>query len=91
MLFDTLFELPDPARLYRALVERDERFEGRAYVCGATTGSFCRMTSPARKPLPENCTFRATIGECIEALVREGKVGRDNGRLQPIASRANVS
>ncbi|MBB3770737.1 AraC family transcriptional regulator of adaptative response/methylated-DNA-[protein]-cysteine methyltransferase [Angulomicrobium tetraedrale] len=68
-----LFDLPDASTLYRALVERDEAFDGRAYVCVATTGVFCRLTCPARKPLPQNCTFVATIGECIEAGFRPCK------------------
>lgn len=65
-----LFDLPDHDILYAALLARDERYEGRAYVCVASTGVFCRLTCPARKPLSENCTFRATIGECIEAGFR---------------------
>ncbi|MDF2999556.1 MAG: methylated-DNA/protein-cysteine methyltransferase, partial [Xanthobacteraceae bacterium] len=45
------FDLPDHSTLYRALVDRDEAYEGRAYVCVASTGVFCRLTCPARKPL----------------------------------------
>lgn len=70
-LFD--LTLPDPATLYRALLAREATYEGRVYVCVATTGIFCRLTCPARKPLAENCTFRATIGECIEAGFRPCK------------------
>lgn len=68
-----LFELPDHATLYKALLSRDQRYDGRVYVCVSTTGVFCRLTCPARKPLPENCTFRATIAECIEAGFRACK------------------
>lgn len=68
-----LFDLPDHDILYEALVARDERYDGRAYVCVASTGVFCRLTCPARKPLSGNCTFRATIGECIEAGFRACK------------------
>lgn len=68
-----LFDLPDHHTLYEALVARDDRYDGRAYVCVASTGVFCRLTCPARKPLSENCTFRATIGECIEAGFRACK------------------
>ena len=35
--------------------------------------------------------IKARIAECIEALVRGGLVGRNDGRLQPMATRANVS
>ncbi|PZO67124.1 MAG: bifunctional transcriptional activator/DNA repair enzyme protein Ada [Paracoccus denitrificans] len=54
---DTLFPLPDPAILYDALTRRDPSFEGRALVGVTTTGIFCRLTCPARKPRPENCRW----------------------------------
>ena len=68
-----LFNLPDDAALYQALVDRNPDYDGQAFVCVSTTGVFCRLTCPARKPLPQNCTFRATIGECIEAGFRPCK------------------
>ncbi len=68
-----LFDLPDHQSLYAALLARDPRFDGQAFVCVASTGVFCRLTCPARKPRPGNCTFFATIGECIEAGYRACK------------------
>ncbi|SFK79749.1 bifunctional transcriptional activator/DNA repair enzyme AdaA [Shimia haliotis] len=68
-----LFDLPDHDTLYHALLHRDDRFDGQAFVCVATTGVFCRLTCPARKPKAQNCTFFATIGECIEAGYRACK------------------
>ncbi|TCL08749.1 AraC family transcriptional regulator of adaptative response/methylated-DNA-[protein]-cysteine methyltransferase [Shimia isoporae] len=68
-----LFELPDHNTLYEALLKRDDRYDGQVFVCVATTGIFCRLTCPARKPKPENCTFFSTIGECIEAGYRACK------------------
>mgnify|MGYP002717066718 FL=1 len=65
-----LFNLPDPATLYDALLARDPLFDGQAFVCVSSTGIFCRLTCPARKPLAKHCTFYATIGECIEAGYR---------------------
>jgi len=65
-----LFDLPDFHTLYSALLARDGRYDGQAYVCVASTGVFCRLTCPARKPRAENCTFFATIGECIEVGYR---------------------
>lgn len=79
-----LFTLPDHDTLYQALVARDERYDGQAYVCVASTGIFCRLTCPARKPLPGNCTFRATIGECIEAGFRACK------RCHPLQAAASA-
>ncbi|WP_112873825.1 bifunctional transcriptional activator/DNA repair enzyme AdaA [Paracoccus endophyticus] len=54
---DTLFSLPDPEALYRALTTRDPAYEGRALVGVTTTGIFCRLTCPARKPRPEHCRW----------------------------------
>lgn len=68
-----LFDLPDHQTLYAALLARDTRFDGQAFVCVSSTGVFCRLTCPARKPKTENCTFFATIGECIEAGYRACK------------------
>jgi AraC family transcriptional regulator of adaptative response/methylated-DNA-[protein]-cysteine methyltransferase len=68
-----LFDLPNHATLYQALLARDDRYDGQAYVCVSSTGVFCRLTCPARKPKPENCTFHSTIGACIEAGFRACK------------------
>ena len=68
-----LFDLPDHDTLYQALLDRDDRYEGHAFVCVSTTGIFCRLTCPARNPKSENCRFVATIGECIEAGFRPCK------------------
>ncbi len=68
-----LFDLPDPDTLYAALLARNESFDGQAFVCVSTTGVFCRLTCPARKPNRENCTFFPTIGQCIEAGFRPCK------------------
>lgn len=59
--------------LYQALLDRDPAFEGRAYVCVSSTGIFCRLTCPARKPKRENCVFRTTIAACVEAGFRPCK------------------
>ncbi|MDP3524171.1 MAG: trifunctional transcriptional activator/DNA repair protein Ada/methylated-DNA--[protein]-cysteine S-methyltransferase, partial [Hoeflea sp.] len=65
-----LFDLPDSDTLYDALLARDPSYDGRAYVCVSSTGIFCRLTCPARKPRRENCSFHATVGECIQAGYR---------------------
>lgn len=65
-----LFDLPDFQTLYAALLARDDRFDGQAYVCVASTGVFCRLTCPARKPRAENCTFHPTVAACLEAGFR---------------------
>ncbi|SFS91315.1 AraC family transcriptional regulator, regulatory protein of adaptative response / methylated-DNA-[protein]-cysteine methyltransferase [Sulfitobacter marinus] len=78
-----LFDLPDHATLYQALVARDADYDGQAYVGVATTGVFCRLTCPARKPKSENCTFYASVGACIEAGFRACKRCHP---LEPMAS-----
>ncbi|MEM6301741.1 MAG: trifunctional transcriptional activator/DNA repair protein Ada/methylated-DNA--[protein]-cysteine S-methyltransferase [Pseudomonadota bacterium] len=78
-----LFELPDHKTLYEALINRDPAYDGQAFVCVASTGVFCRLTCPARKPKAENCTFYATVSECIEAGFRDCK------RCHPLRPMAN--
>ena len=77
-----LFDLPNDDALYDALVARDDRYDGRVFVCVASTGIFCRLTCPARKPLRENCSFQPTVGACIEAGFRPCK------RCHPVAAAA---
>lgn len=68
-----LLDLPDDDALYQALLDRDASYEGRVWVCVASTGIFCRLTCPARKPLRQNCSFQTSIGACIEAGFRPCK------------------
>lgn len=68
-----LFEPPSEALLYDALIARDARWDGRAYVGVTTTGIFCRLTCPARKPKRENCRFFETAAACLEASFRPCK------------------
>jgi AraC family transcriptional regulator, regulatory protein of adaptative response / methylated-DNA-[protein]-cysteine methyltransferase len=71
MLFDLPdLDLPGPDALYDALLARDPSFEGRAFVGVASTGVFCRLTCPARKPRRENCAFFPTPAACLEAGYR---------------------
>jgi AraC family transcriptional regulator of adaptative response/methylated-DNA-[protein]-cysteine methyltransferase len=65
-----LFERPNDDILYDALIARDAAYEGFAWAAVKTTGVFCRLTCPARKPKRENTTFYGTIAECMEAGFR---------------------
>jgi len=76
--------MPDAPTLYDAPLKRDPRYDGRAYVGVSSTGVFCRLTCPARKPKPENCTFYTSVGECIEAGFRACK------RCHPLAPAAEA-
>jgi AraC family transcriptional regulator of adaptative response/methylated-DNA-[protein]-cysteine methyltransferase len=54
----------DDDTLFAALIARDPSYEGFAYVGVKTTGIFCRLTCPARKPKRSNVVF---FGSCEEA------------------------
>lgn len=56
-----MFDLPDTQTLYAALLARDETYEGRAFVGVTTTGIFCRLTCPSRKPKAQNCQWFADV------------------------------
>ncbi|WP_368661454.1 bifunctional transcriptional activator/DNA repair enzyme AdaA [Paracoccus sp. (in: a-proteobacteria)] len=62
--------LPDTDTLYHALLARDPAFEGRALVGVTSTGVFCRLTCPARKPRPENCRWFRTAAQAAAAGFR---------------------
>lgn len=47
----------DPDTLFAALLARDPSYEGLALVGVRTTGIYCRLTCPARKPLARNCAW----------------------------------
>jgi len=79
-----LFELPDHNTLYTALCQRDDYYDGRAYVCVKTTQIFCRLTCPARKPKSENCVFLQSVAECISSGFRPCK------RCNPLAPEAQA-
>jgi len=66
--------LPTPAEMYRALVERDQTFEGLFFACVRTTGIFCRPTCHARKPKLENVEFASTIQEALHRGYRPCRV-----------------
>ncbi len=80
-----MFALPSDDVLYDALIARSPDYEGSAYVCVRTTGIFCRLTCPARKPKRENTFFAESAGACINAGFRpcqrcrplEGLGGKD--------------
>lgn len=65
-----MFDLPETGALYAALAARDPAYDGRAYVGVTTTGIFCRLTCPARKPRPENCRWFASPAEAAAAGFR---------------------
>ena len=65
-----LFPQPDEDQLYAALLARDDAYEGQAWVGVTTTGIFCRLTCPARKPKRENTRFFVSASAALEAGFR---------------------
>lgn len=63
-----------PAECYRALVAKDDSYEGRFIAAVKTTGIFCRPTCTARKPKPENVEFFPTTKEALLQGYRPCKV-----------------
>lgn len=72
-------------RYYRALLEKDEQYEGIFYVGVKTTGVFCRPTCPARKPKLENCEFFESAQTALLASYRPCK------RCKPLSHPNEVS
>src|SRR5471030_71498 len=65
-----LFDLPDLDILYAALIARDPAYDGFAFVGVKSTGIFCRLTCPARKPKRENSVFYSSMVSAMEAGYR---------------------
>ena len=55
---------------YRALSQRDSRFDGRFFTAVKTTGIYCRPVCPARTPHSKNVTFFPTAAAAQEAGFR---------------------
>jgi len=62
--------LRDDDTLFAALIARDPSYEGFVYVGVKTTGIFCRLTCPARKPKRTNVVFFACRDTAQEAGFR---------------------
>jgi len=55
---------------YRAICQRDARFDGRFFTGVKTTGVYCRPVCPARTPLAKNVIFFPTAAAAQEAGFR---------------------
>jgi AraC family transcriptional regulator, regulatory protein of adaptative response / DNA-3-methyladenine glycosylase II len=55
---------------YRAVCQRDARFDGRFFTGVKTTGVYCRPVCPARTPLSKNVVFFPTAAAAQEAGLR---------------------
>ncbi|MDP2808394.1 MAG: methylated-DNA--[protein]-cysteine S-methyltransferase [bacterium] len=68
--------LPSKNIMYRAMVERDQSFEGIFFAGVKTTGVFCRPVCRARKPKKENVLFFPSTKEALDAGYRPCKICR---------------
>lgn len=55
---------------YRAVRQRDARFDGRFFTAVKTTGIYCRPICPARTPKSQNVSFYPTAAAAQEAGFR---------------------
>jgi AraC family transcriptional regulator of adaptative response / DNA-3-methyladenine glycosylase II len=62
--------LPDPRRLYDALIARDARFDGVFFVGVTSTDVYCRPICRVKTPKAANCRFFATPPEAEQAGFR---------------------
>ena len=60
----------DHEACYRAVCQRDARFDGRFFGGVKTTGIYCRPICPARTPLSKNVIFFPTAAAAQEAGFR---------------------
>src|ERR1700735_2797630 len=60
----------DQDACYRAVKQRDARFDGRFFTAVKTTKIYCRPVCPARTPLSKNVTFFPTAAAAQEAGFR---------------------
>ena len=60
----------DHEACYRAVCQRDARFDGRIFTGVKTTGIYCRPICPARTPLSKNVIFFPTAAAAQEAGFR---------------------
>jgi len=70
------YPLTDHETLYKALLNRDSRFEGTFIVGVKTTNIFCRPTCTARKPKRENVEFFDSARDALLHGYRPCKVCR---------------
>ncbi len=64
---------PTHDAMMAAFLAGDGSFDGVFYTAVKTTSIFCRPGCPARKPLPQNVEFFATVGEALFAGYRPCK------------------
>jgi len=65
--------LPPRSEMERAFLAADATYDGLFFTGVRTTGIFCLPSCPARKPLPQNIEFFATVKDAVFAGYRPCK------------------
>jgi AraC family transcriptional regulator of adaptative response/methylated-DNA-[protein]-cysteine methyltransferase len=65
--------LPPRPEMERAFLASDATYNGLFFTAVRTTGIFCLPSCPARKPLPQNVEFFATVKDAVFAGYRPCK------------------
>src|SRR5215475_7672752 len=60
----------DSKPLYKALLARDQRFDGLFFVGVTSTGVYCRPVCPVKPPKEVNCRFYGSAQEAEQAGFR---------------------
>src|SRR5919106_3177117 len=86
--------MPPTAEMQQAYRERDASYHGLFFLGVRTTGIFCRLTCPARKPIAKNVEYFPTARAALVAGYRPCKRCRPlesvisrNGRPSCVVSR----
>ncbi|GAB4391365.1 MAG: trifunctional transcriptional activator/DNA repair protein Ada/methylated-DNA--[protein]-cysteine S-methyltransferase [Gammaproteobacteria bacterium] len=80
-----MMSLIQKRRYYQALLAKDPQYDGLFYVGVKTTGVFCHVTCPARKPKFENCEFFENAKQALLASFRSCQ------RCRPLSHPKQVS
>ncbi|MDQ2776817.1 MAG: methylated-DNA--[protein]-cysteine S-methyltransferase [Acidobacteriota bacterium] len=75
--------LPSRDEMDKAFLSSDESYNGLFFTAVRTTGIFCLPSCPARKPLPKNVEFFATVKEAMFAGYRACKRCRPTDTSAP--------
>lgn len=70
---------------FKALLQKDSKYDGIFYVGITTTGIFCRPTCPARKPKFEHCEFFENAQQALLASYKPCK------RCKPLSHPNKIS
>ncbi|MBF9050180.1 methylated-DNA--[protein]-cysteine S-methyltransferase [Roseobacter sp. HKCCD9010] len=82
-----LMTTPDSDTLYEALLTRNPAYDGQIFVGVSSTGVFCRLSCPARKPKQENCRFFDSAAACLGAGFRPCKRCNPLAHPEPMVTR----